>query len=240
MRIGILECGDTPARLAAIHGSFPQMFARLFRAEGWSFPSFAVKDGVIPPPDAAQGWILTGSRHGAYEDHAFIPPLERLLQAAMADRQPVIGICFGHQILAQAMGGRVEKAPQGWQLGPQAYDFDGLGTVRLHAWHQDQVSQVPPGAQVVARAPDCPVAALRYGSHAVSVQAHPEFDDPALSALIAARRADPAYPPERIAAAERALGAPLDRDRIARWMADCALGRGVAADRVEDGERGHG
>jgi GMP synthase-like glutamine amidotransferase len=69
------------------------------------------------------GWLITGSRFGAYEDHPFIPPLEDFIRAAYAAHVPVVGICFGHQIIAQAMGGKVEKYAGGWSVGPTEYNF---------------------------------------------------------------------------------------------------------------------
>jgi GMP synthase (glutamine-hydrolysing) len=109
--------------------------------------------------------------------------LEAFLRDAQLLRRPVVGICFGHQILAKALGGEVRAASQGWQLGLKDYALttrpDWLegapDSLRINAIHQDQVVRAPQGSTVLATAPDCPIAALTYGDWAVSFQAHPEF-----------------------------------------------------------------
>ncbi len=135
----------------------------------------------------AEGWLITGSRFGAYEDHPFIKPLESFIRDAYAAKVPLVGICFGHQIIAQALGGKVEKFKGGWSVGPQDYDFDGE-TMMLNAWHQDQVTVKPPEA--TASSPPrrfCENAALLYGDRAFTVQAHPEFRDDFVDGLIRTR-----------------------------------------------------
>lgn len=221
MKIGILECGPTPSEIAARHGRYPDMFARLLDGRGWTFESWAVMDMYFPDgPDAADGWLLTGSRHGAYDALAFIPPLEAFIRACAEQGRPMLGICFGHQIIAQALGGRVEKAAGGWCLGRHVYEFDGHGAVAAIAWHQDQVIEAPLGAEVIARSGSCPLAGLSYPGWAMSVQAHPEFDADIARDFIDLRRDDPAYPPERLASAEAGLDAPIDRDVILDVMGD--------------------
>ena len=133
-----------------------------------------------------------------------------------------MGICFGHQIIAQAMGGRVEKFAGGWSAGHQVYDFSGA-EIALNAWHQDQVVSVPDGAQVLARSDFCENAALLYGGRvyggrALTIQPHPEFDEDAMTALIAAR--GPELPGDLAAAARAGLAAPNDNDAIADRIAD--------------------
>lgn len=101
----------------------------------------------ISPPRShdADGWLITGSRHGAYEDHAFIPPLEGFIRDAYGAAVPMVSICFGHQIIAQALGGKVEKFNGGWSVGAQDYDF-GDEKLTLNAWHQDQATRSVPKA----------------------------------------------------------------------------------------------
>ena len=151
MRIGILQCGQSPDVLKASLGDYPDMFVKLLADRGFDFRTFHVEEMQFPATiHDADGWLLTGSRHGAYEDHAFIPPLEDFIRRAYAEGVPMVGVCFGHQIIAQALGGKVVKNPEGWAVGAQDYDFDGE-KVTLNAWHQDQVVSLPEGAEVVGR-----------------------------------------------------------------------------------------
>ncbi len=99
---------------------------------------------------------------------------------------PVVGICFGHQIIAQAMGGKVERYDGGWSVGPTTYDFGGE-TLTLNAWHRDQVVQVPEGAEVVASNDFCQNAALLYDDRMFTVQAHPEFQNDFVDGLMRTR-----------------------------------------------------
>ncbi|WP_347139060.1 type 1 glutamine amidotransferase [Paracoccus sp. SSK6] len=184
MRIGILQCGQAPAELKQDMGDYPDMFVRLLDGRGFDFRTWHVEAMEFPASvHDADGWLLTGSRHGAYEDHPFIPPLERFIRDAYDAGVPMVGICFGHQIIAQALGGTVVKHPDGWSVGTQDYDFDGE-TVRLNAWHQDQVVVLPQDAQVAGRSAFCENAALIYGDRAYTVQPHPEFSDDFIRGLM--------------------------------------------------------
>ena len=187
MRIGILKCGQSPEVTRAEHGDYDDMFERLLAGRGFTFDRYHVEAMEFPASvHDADGWLITGSRHGVYEDHAFITPLEDFIRRAHDAGVPVVGICFGHQIVAQALGGRVEKHPAGWAVGAQDYDFEGR-TVTLNAWHQDQVIEPPEGAEVVARNAFCANAALVYGDRAFTVQAHPEFRDGFIEGLMTYR-----------------------------------------------------
>ncbi|MEO0692966.1 MAG: type 1 glutamine amidotransferase, partial [Pseudomonadota bacterium] len=164
------------------------------------------------------GWLITGSKHGAYEDLPWIPRLEGFLRDAYAAKVPIVGICFGHQILAQALGGKVEKFTGGWSVGPTDYNWGGE-TVRLNAWHQDQVVALPEGAEVLASSDFCQYAALAYGDRALTVQAHPEYDDDAIRVLIEAR--GPAMGiDDQLAAAEAEMGQPDGRYRLAQEIGE--------------------
>lgn len=187
MRIGILQCGQAPAILKDSLGDYPDMFVRLLARRGFDFDHYHVEGMQFPASVGdADGWLLTGSRHGAYEDHAFIPPLEDFIRAAYAADSPMVGICFGHQIIAQALGGTVIKHPAGWSVGRQIYDFEGE-KIALNAWHQDQVVTLPPDAKVVGHSSFCENAALIYGDRVFTVQPHPEFDDSFVQGLITHR-----------------------------------------------------
>lgn len=214
MRIGILQTGEAPDALRPEAGDYPAMFERLLGGQGFTFRTWKVMEMDFPAsPSEADGWLITGSRHGAYEDLPFIKPLEAFIRAVYDAHVPLVGICFGHQIIAQALGGKVEKFHGGWSVGPTDYDFGGE-TLTLNAWHQDQVTKLPEGATRVASSPFCENAALVYDDRAYTVQAHPEFADDFVSGLIKTRGKG-VVPEAQLAAAEARLGTPLAAGAIA-------------------------
>ena len=227
MRIGILQTGQSPDILRGEAGDYPDMFVALLADHGLSFQTFNVEAMEFPADvHTCDGWLITGSRHGAYESHAFIPPLEAFIRKAIAEKVPMVGICFGHQIIAQAMGGKVERFAGGWAVGPQTYDFGGDPVV-LNAWHRDQVTARPEGAKVIACNDFCENAALVYGDTALTIQAHPEFRDAFVEGLMATR--GPGLVPDPLMAearAKMAAGKGTDAARVADRIADFFLKRG--------------
>lgn len=218
MKIGILQTGHAPQEVLGSLGDYDAMFARLLSGHGFRFETFNVVDMQFPSgPEVCDGWLITGSKHGAYEDHPWIPPLEDLIRAIHDTGRPMIGVCFGHQIIAQAMGGRVVKFDGGWSVGPQTYRYDGRDVV-VHAWHQDQVIAVPPGARVIGASDFCANAALVYGDRIWTIQPHPEFGSEMIAAL-ATHRAPGVVPDAQIAQVEATLDQPTGSAEIARDMA---------------------
>lgn len=217
MRIGILQTGHAPDAIRPDVGDYTDMFQRLLAGQGFAFETFDVVDGVFPEgPEACDGWIITGSRHGAYEDHPWIVPLEALIRDIAASSRPLIGICFGHQIIAQALGGKVEKFKGGWAVGRTAYDF-GDATLHLNAWHQDQVVTLPEGAQVIASNEFCANAALVIGDNILTMQPHPEFQADMVEGLITHRAG--AVPPALVETARAALPRATDNQDMGARMA---------------------
>jgi len=218
MKIGILQTGHAPQDLAPEPDAYPRMFERLLGGHGFTFQSWSVVDAIFPDgPDDADGWLITGSKHGVYEDHDWLPPLEQLIRDIYAAGKPLIGVCFGHQVIAKALGGTVERFGGGWAVGPQTYAFpDGKKVV--NAWHQDQVITPPDGAQVVAGNDFCRYGALLYPGHAYTVQPHPEFGDDFVTGLIELRGKG-VVPDDQLQAARNALGTPLDSQALADQFA---------------------
>lgn len=226
MRIGILMTGHVPEELLSEIGEYPSMFEQLLDGHGFTFRNWAAVDGVFPEDvTQADGWLITGSKHGAYEDHPWIPPLEDFIRAVHADGRPLVGICFGHQIIAQALGGRVEKFDGGWSVGRTLYDFEGED-VALNAWHQDQVVERPAGARVVGASDFCENAALLYGNSIYTIQPHPEFGADVVGGLIRAR--GNLVPDDLVATATATLAEPTDNagfgQRIGRFFLDNRAG----------------
>jgi len=219
MHIGILECGPVLPDLAARHGMYGDIFARLLAGPGRRFTGWAVHEGAFPDSvRAADAWLLSGSRYGAHDPMPFIAPLEDFIRAARDAAVPMVGICFGHQIMAQALGGRVETSARGWGFGRQIYAIDGLGDVALSAIHQDQVVRAPDGAAIIGHNDFCPVAALRFGDWGLSVQAHPEFDPTLMREYLDLRARAGDFDAALIARARAGLGLPHDGRRVAAWL----------------------
>lgn len=187
MKIGILQTGHAPETLAERTGDYDAIFSNMLGGHGLEFDAYAVVDNIFPESaHAAQGWLITGSKHGAYEDHDWIAPLEALVREIHSAGLPLIGVCFGHQIIAQALGGRVEKFDKGWAVGRTEYV---VGDKRwlLNAWHQDQVTKLPDGATVLGGNAFCENAVIAYGDRIWTIQPHPEFDSAFVEGLITQR-----------------------------------------------------
>lgn len=220
MKIGILECGHTMPEIEKRHGDFPEMFVRLLDGHGFRFVNYDVVDMQFPASvDACDGWLLTGSKFGAYDDVPFIEPLKSFIREAYDKAIPMVGVCFGHQIIAQALGGKVEKFDGGWALGLNEYRFDKLGTLSLNAWHQDQVIERPKDAKPIAGNDFCTNAALVYGTRAWTVQPHPEFGGEIVSMYADIRRGTADFPDSGLDLAKARASLPDDNGLIASQIA---------------------
>jgi GMP synthase-like glutamine amidotransferase len=188
MKIGILETGLIREELADRNDSYPVMFERLLGLDGrkLDFAAYSVLRGEMPGSIYdCDGWLITGSRYGVYEQLDWMLELEDFIRQLAQAERPLIGICFGHQIIAAALGGKVVKSDLGWKVGVQHYDvdrrYDWMGesppSVAMHAYHQDQIVDCPPTAEVFLSSAGCPIAGLSYGESIISVQAHPEIEE---------------------------------------------------------------
>ena len=226
-RLGILQAGRSPEALLEHYQDYNNMFVDLLGKDSFDYRHWPVLDGVFPDSiDEADAWLITGSRFGAYEDHAWIPPLEALIRDIYASGKPMVGICFGHQIIAQALGGKVEKFSGGWSVGRVEYQLDesvfGTGTpsaddaTALMAFHQDQVTQPPSEARNVGSSNFCKHAALVYDNRILTLQPHPEFDRDFIEGLLETR--GEILPDEVKTRAEQSLDKPVNRESIASVM----------------------
>jgi GMP synthase-like glutamine amidotransferase len=229
MRIAILETGAPPDALKERFGDYPQMMRRMLapQAPEASFFTAPIFAGAPPPrPADFDGLLITGSPAGVYEGHPWIEPAKDLIRAAAASARPVVGICFGHQLMAEAFGGRVERSEKGWGVGVHDYAVharppfmaDAPGRISCLVSHQDQVVAPPPGALTLAGSDFCAYGALAYREGpAVSFQMHPEFEADFAAALLDARRGRIPEPTRE--AARASLARRTDRALIGRWIA---------------------
>ena len=220
MKVAILETGRPPGELAERFGDYPAMFERLL-GDGFEMTTFDVQAGELPAdPCDYDAFLITGSPAGVYEDRPWIGPLLDFIRSAR-DRK-MVGICFGHQAMAQALGGKVEKSGNGWGVGLHNYPvvrtqpwMDTVAEVAAPVSHQDQVVEQPPNTAVLIASDFTPYAALAWTDRpAISFQFHPEFEPDYAKALIAARRDRVPDPDAAIAS----LDAPNDRERVGEWI----------------------
>jgi GMP synthase-like glutamine amidotransferase len=219
MKLAILETGHPPGDLGSKFGSYPAMFADMLGPQ-FDVESFDVQAGELPNPAAHHAYLITGSPAGVYDPLPWIEPLQEFIRAV--DEAKMVGVCFGHQVMAEALGGHVEKSAKGWGAGLHRYSIvrpepwmDGVGEIAIPASHQDQVVIQPPNTEVVTASSFTPYAGLAWTDRpAISFQFHPEFS-PAFAKALIEKRYDIVPDPE---AAIASLDAPNDNARVAGWI----------------------
>lgn len=186
VKIGILKTDAVRDEWVARFGEYPDMFARLLgeRDPTLEFTVYDVRLGEYPEDiDAMDAYLITGSRHSVYDDLPWIEPLMAFVRQLDEREKKLVGICFGHQLIAQALGGRAEKANAGWGVGIHRHRFsgrpewldDGELEFPILVSHQDQVTVNAKNAQVLASSDFCPNAVCQIGKHILTMQGHPEF-----------------------------------------------------------------
>lgn len=209
MKIGVIEPGVLPDELMGQFPTYPTMFKNLIEKSGVTFEveTISILQGEsLPDLSDYDGWAITGSKYGVYEKLDWIDPLINFIQELAYQKKPLIGICFGHQIIAKALGGKVVKSNKGWGVGLHNYSVinqkiftpNFLESLNLYAFHQDQVIKPPDIAQVWLTSDFCPYAGLSYGDSIISIQPHPEFSKQFETQLIKLLRDE--YVPDDVAA----------------------------------------
>jgi GMP synthase-like glutamine amidotransferase len=241
MKIGILATGITPDELLSEYGSYAEMFVQLFdqAQQRFEYEIFDVRDGHFPGgAEQCDGWIITGSKFNVYQNLPWMQQLKSLILEIHAAKKPMIGICFGHQIIAEAFGGHVDKYPGGWGVGLHSYELRGETafinnaptSFTISAMHQDQVLNKPDNAQVFATSDFCQYAGLIYDDRIITFQAHPEFNVAYEDALVDLRKGSviPEQTAEQGLSTLREEGAATDSLVVASWMADFLKARAAS------------
>ncbi|MEM7739334.1 MAG: type 1 glutamine amidotransferase [Pseudomonadota bacterium] len=227
-RMAVLQTGRSVPGSEKRHGDYDDMCKALMGRAPSEAETFAILDGDFPKTlDDYDVFVVTGSKFGVYEDHDWIAPLEDLIRQIYESGKKMIGVCFGHQIIAQALGGQVEKSDKGFGAGAMSYTLQLPGgqaqDISLYAWHQDQVVKAPEQAQTIASSEFCPIAGLRYDDRVLTFQAHPEFTKAYTEELAEARRGvvlTDEQADKALASLEQRINADVIQDMIFEFISD--------------------
>lgn len=219
MRLAILMTNTDESPFAQKHPKDGQKFSELlWRVRpDWEFEVFSVKDGMFPASLDFDGLLITGSPASVHDNEPWIATLEDLVRNATAQKIPMFGACFGHQVIARALGADVTYNPQGWVLGKVTTQLTGHGNIPIYAAHKEQVSTLPVGARIFARTEGCEIAGFAIEDHVLTTQYHPEMTKSFVAALLEAFE-------DEIGAditqdASKTLGDPTDINALAEWIA---------------------
>lgn len=230
MKLIILQVGETPAPMRDRYQRFEPLFETMFATAeaGFTFETVAIVDGAaFPDPESGDGLIITGSAAGVYDQTSWMEPLRQFIRKAYEATTPMLGVCFGHQIMADALGGDVRKSEKGWGIGRHLYRRAAVAdhfvhmadTVAIAASHQDQVITPPASARVFLSSDFTPNAGLIYeNGAAISLQPHPEFDETYAEGLIELRRNNP-LDSDVVEGLKAGLADPLDNIEMAKGLA---------------------
>ena len=234
MHIGILRTDAVLDQFQPEHGDYPAMFRAVLgdtaalppalAGEPPRFSVFSAHEGDLPDPAACDAYVITGSRHSVDDDLPWMPPLVNFLRAAIAHDRKVVGICFGHQLIAHFFGGETARAAVGWSVGvqqtdvlaPQPWMQPPSARFGLLSSHRDQVVRLPDGAELFAASARCPHAGFVIDNRVLTFQGHPEFTKPYAADLMRLREA--VLGPAVFGAGMASLEDATDAGLVARWI----------------------
>lgn len=229
MRIGILNADAVKPEFAVDFGEYPDMFSRLLVAvdPDTEFVTYEVVNGDYPAAiDEVDAYIITGSKLSVYDDVPWIDTLKDFVRKLHGAEKKLIGICFGHQLVAEALGGKTRQANQGWCVGVHRAKLTGDAAAygpagvefQILSNHKDQVEKMAVGAKLLASSDACPIAMTKVGNHILTIQGHAEFDKGYALALLNMRREILGEPLYRTAVDTLQQG--TDNSQVARWILD--------------------
>ena len=227
MKAAILKCDEVLPIFRPPFSDYSDMICAMFAGQdaGIEFDIFDCQAGQYPDqPELYDFYITTGSRAGVYEHSPWIQQLITFVQLLHEKHKKLIGICFGHQVMAEALGGKVEKSNKGWGIGIATNQIvatpdwmqPATSVLKILASHQDQVVELPPGARVIAQSEFCPYFFVQWSDHFISIQGHPEWQSEYSRALMNYRK--DIIPPDTISAAQETLDQPPDNRLFTQWM----------------------
>lgn len=226
MKLAILDADILAEPLRITYDDYGRMFQELLsQTKGpWQMTPYSVINDIYPASiDDYDAFLITGSKYDSFSDEPWVTRLRNYVRTLYQHGKPLIGICFGHQLLAHALGGRSGRSTVGWGLGVHTYELDhrapfidSPAPINLIASHQDQVHVLPPNARPLLRSEFCPLAGFYIPNRVLSIQGHPEFTEAYANALIE-HRAD-RFPPEQVAQVRASHATPHDGVRVAHWI----------------------
>ena len=229
LKIGLLQCDHVSDVMQGIDGDYAGIFTRFLQRQDETIDVIIfdlTADNFPVDIKACDGYVMTGSRHSVYEDIPWIIKAKDLVRNLYDEKIPVIGICFGHQLIAEALGGKVEQAKdKGWGVGVHSWsvaekeDWMGeqsLSSLALRVSHQDQVTKLPEDGKILVSSEFCPIAGYQVSNQVLAFQGHPEFSRDFCSALIGGRVDK--IGEEVLRVGQESLAKDVHNDEVGAWM----------------------
>lgn len=233
MKIALLQCDCVRAEFLDIQGDYPEMFQALL--PNFDFDVFEVFRNQFPERvEDYSAYMVTGSRYSVYEKKDWINRLKTFVREIESAGKVYVGLCFGHQLLAEALGGKVEKARQGWCVGVHTFNLvkktqwmqPELQQINLLMMCQDQVQKLPVDSQLLSSADKCPIAMFQVGDRMLGIQAHPEFNKAYDQALMEARVELMGI--QTVEEGIKSLEKPIHQTEISRWITHFLENHGIS------------